>query len=413
MINEVIKRDGSVEKFSPEKLNRWAEYATKNGGNWSEIAMMTYKRLSGRVKSTDIHQTMINVCLDKEDIKYSRIAARLEHAVIRKNLDSYGIRDSGSFKDIFDFMIEKGVWDKDTLPPYNPLWENWYKHTYSVRLEYWQIKQWSDKYAMRLNDKVIETPQIGCIGIGLALHGDTQLAFDTAKGIVESKINLPTPALNGLRNGDFDSISCCVITSGDTVDSIGVAEHLAYKFTAKKAGIGIEFDTRSKGDGVKGGKVKHLGKHSIYATLDKGVKMFTQVTRGGSATVGFKCIDPEAESIILWKTQRVDIETRLDKLDYSFVYNNAYLEAVVKNVDWYLFSLSDGKEAHDRFYDTDITLDDYIEMSTRLPHTKVKARDLLKVFLTARQESGRMYCFNVTRANSHTPFLDTVRISNL
>ena len=413
MITVVIKRDGTEQPFNPAKLNKWAEYATKSGGSWSEIAMMTYKRLDGKVKASDIHTTMINVCLDKEDIKYSRIAARLEHALIRKNLDAHGIKDSGGFKSIYDFMIDNGIWCKETLPPYNPVWEEWYEYTYQRKLEYWQIKQWSDKYAAKLNGKVIETPQIGCIGIGLGLHGDSQLAFDTAKGIIDAKINLPTPALNGIRNGDFDGISCCVISGGDSIDSIGVAEHLAYKFTAKKAGIGIEFNTRSKGDGVKGGRVTHLGKHPIYATLDKAVKMFTQMTRGGSATVTFKCIDPEAEDIMLWKTQRVDIETRLDKLDYSFAYNHAFLEAVIKDKDWYLFSLVSGKEAHDKFYDKDSNLDSYIEMASRLPHTKVKARSVLKTFLTSRSESGRMYCFNVTRANTHTGFIDKITLSNL
>lgn len=413
VIKTVIKRDGSEQEFSPEKLNRWAEYATKTGGNWSEISLETYKRLPDKVKTSDIHQTMINVCLDKEKIEYSRVAARLEHARIRKTLDSYGVRDSGSFKDIYDFMIENNIWDKNTLPKYNTEWEKWYKEIYTNKLEFWQIKQWCDKYARKLNGKVIETPHIGALAIGLGFHGDTELAFKLAKGIIEGKINLPTPALNGIRNGDFNSISCCVITGGDSVDSILTADHLSSLFTSKKSGIGIEMDTRSKGDPVKGGVVEHLGKHSIYSSIDTSVKLFTQVTRGGSATVTFKCIDPEVESICLWKTQRVDVETRLDKIDYSFAYNNAFLEAVVKNENWYLFSLIKSPEAHEIFYKPETTLGDYKKLSGKLPHTVIKARDLLKTFLTARNETGRVYCFNVSRANEHTPFIDDIRLSNL
>ena len=413
IIKTVVKRDGSEQEFSPEKLNRWAEYATKTGGNWSEISLETYKRLPDKVKTSDIHQTMINVCLDKEQIEYSRVAARLEHARIRKTLDSYGIRDSGSFKDIYNFMLEKGVWSKEALPSYNPEWEDWYKDIYNNKLEYWQIKQWSDKYSRKLEGKVIETPHIGAMGIGLGFHGDTETARKLAKGIIEGKINLPTPALNGVRNNDFNTISCCVITGGDSVDSILTATHLSALFTSKKSGIGVELDTRSKGDPVKGGAVDHLGKHSLYASIDTAVKLFTQITRGGSATVTFKCIDPEAEQICLWKTQRVDVETRLDKIDYSMAYNNAFLEAVVKGEDWYLFSLKNAPEAHEAFYNPQTTLADYKDMATRLPHVVVKARDLLKTFLIARNETGRVYCFNVSRANEHTPFLDRISLSNL
>ncbi len=417
MLKSVIKYDGSVEEFRAEKLNKWAQYATKTGGDWSEIAISTYKRLPEIAKASDIHQTMINVCLDKEEIGYSRIAARLEQASLRKNMERLlDVSDRDSFKDIYNAMINNGVWDKVTMPEYNPVWESWYEEIYPNRLEYWQIVQWGDKYAIRKDGVPVETPHIGCMGIGLGLHGDSQDAFDLAKALIEGKVNLPTPALNGIRTGDFDTISCCIITGGDTVDSIGVAEHIAYKMTAKKAGIGIEFDTRSKGSPVKGGAVEHLGKHSIYATLDRAVKMFTQVSRGGSATVTFKCIDPEVESIVMWKTQRVDIETRLDKMDYSFAYNDAFLQAVINNEDWYLFDLAEAPEVHDVFYV--LKAAEYNEVVTKAiargkKFKKLKARDLLKSVLIARNETGRVYSINVTRVNEHTPFIDVVRLSNL
>ena len=148
------------------------------------------------------------------------------------------------------------------------------------------------------------------------------------------------------RSGDFNGVSCCVISAGDSVESIEVAQHLAVRMTAKKAGIGIEFTTRSKGSNVKGGLVKHLGKHSIYKHTDSGVKEFLQQTRGGSATVGFTCIDPEVYNIALWKSQRIDIEQRLDRLDYSFIFNDAFLDAVINRKDWYLFDYNDAKAVY-------------------------------------------------------------------
>lgn len=417
MLKNVIKNNGVVEEFSAEKLNRWAQYATKTGGNWSEIAMETYKRLPETAKSSDIHQMMINVCLDKEDINYSRIAARLEQANLRKNMERVlGVSDRDSFKAIFEAMLRGGVWDEKTMPEYNPVWESWYDEIYPTKLEYWQIVQWGDKYAVKKKGLPVETPHIGAMGIGLGLHGDSEHAYNLIRAVIQGKVNLPTPALNGIRTGDFDTISCCIITGGDSVDSIGVAEHIAYKMTAKKAGIGIEFDTRSKGAPVKGGAVDHLGKHSIYSCLDKAVKMFTQVTRGGSATVTFKCIDPEVESILMWKTQRVDIETRLDKMDYSFAYNDAFLQAVIKDEDWYLFDLIESPTIHEKFYVA--KADEYNELVKKevesgKKYKKLKAREILRNMLIARNETGRMYSINVTRVNEHTAFLDVIRLSNL
>lgn len=416
MISYVVKADGTQQPFDPNKLNKWAEYATKYGGNWSEIAIETFKRLPEGASTEDIHRIMIQVCLSKETHEYSRIAARLEYAIIRKNILRCGYDDRGSFEALFVFL-KTWVWDASVLPDYNPDWELLYEELCDIRMEYWQLKQWSDKYGLKFDENVVETPQMGAMGIALALHGDTQDAYELARNIVRGKINLPTPCLNGCRNGDFDSISCSVITGGDSVDSIGVADHIAYKMTAKKAGIGIEFDTRSKNSPVKGGTITHLGKHPIYGSLDKSVKMFTQLSRGGSATTSFKVIDPELQDILQWKTQKVDIETRIDKMDYSMVYNEAFVKAVINDDMWYLFDLYKYPHIHEAFYKSK-NAEQYTEvvakaLSEGAEHGFVAARDILKLFLTARQETGRVYCVNITRANQHTGHIDTIRLSNL
>ena len=418
MIKEVIKANGSVEKFDLDKLSKWAKYATKVGGDWSEIAIETFTKLPEQTDSKDIHQAMIDVCYAKQDLVYSRVAARLETAQLRKNIErKFGIQvNKCSFKEIRKALLENGVWCKETIPKYSEKQEQLFEELKQVDLESWQISQWSDKYLLKFEDVVVETPVIAAIGIGLGLHGDGQDAYDLASDIVNSRTNLPTPVLNGIRNGDFNGVSCCVISAGDSVESIEVAQHLAVRMTAKKAGIGIEFTTRSKGSDVKGGLVKHLGKHSIYKHTDSGVKEFLQQTRGGSATVGFTCIDPEVYNIALWKSQRIDIEQRLDRLDYSLIFNDAFLDAVVKRKDWYLFDFNDAPHVHKMFYTASVDeynqiVEAHIEQGVKCE--KVQALDLLKHVLMIRQETGRMYCFNVSRANTHTPFLDVIKLSNL
>ena len=411
MIQNVIKRDGSTQPFDEAKLNRWASYAARNGIEWSELARDTFIKLPDDCSTEQIHTTMINVCLDKEDIKFSRFAARLLIATLRKNmLKHIGCSDKDSFKDIHKAMVLKGLWNIK----YDESLEDIYTDLYPYKFEYWQIKQWIDKYSLKVNDVPIETPHLGLLALAKGTFNDPSKVKTYAKNLVEGTINLPTPVLNGIRNGDYDSISCCVISGGDSVDSIGVADHIAYKMTAKKAGIGIELSTRSIGSPVKGGRVKHLGKSPIYQTIDKSVKMFTQISRGGSATVTYNCIDPEIEKLLLLKTQKIDEKQRIDKLDYSFAYCDAFVEAVVTDADWYLFDYFLHPNAHALIYKPNATLKDFQVLSTAYPGVKsIKAREILKSFLTSRQETGRVYCINLSRANSHTPFTDTIRLSNL
>lgn len=418
MIEKVIKRNGDVVPFNAEKLNKWAQYATKTGGDWSYIALTTASRLPDPCTTQEVHNTMIRVCLDKEKLEYSRVASRLELAAIRKNMEYLlSISDKDDFEVIFNTMVDSGVWDEESLPRYNKRWSEWYKGLNTHKFEYWQIKQWSDKYSLKIEDFAVETPAMGVLALYLAVHGDTELAFECAKDVISGKVNLPTPTLNGCRNGDFDTISCCVIKGGDQVDSIGVAEHIAYKMTAKKAGIGITMETRSHGDPVKGGRVKHLGKHGIYSTVCEAVKMFTQVGRGGSATMTYNAHDPQIEEMLLWKTQNVSIEDRIDMIDYSFAYNDAFLQAVINNGVWKLWSIhnapswlmdsycKDSAEGYNRLLDKAV--------SEGLKVTEIPARDLLKKFLTARQETGRVYAINLTRTNEHSPFKCLIYQSNL
>lgn len=420
MITEVIKRDGSVESFTPDKLNKWAEYAQQVGTNWSDIALRTFRKLTNPAKTEDIHQAMIDACVDKKDIAYSHMAARLEEAAIHKNMQYvFNVTDVRNLYDIIEAYEDFGVWDSAEIPTYNKRWQKWYDEMRRVRLEHWQWKQWADKYACKVQDIVIETPYLGYLGIALALFGDTPKAQKYAMALTKGQINLPTPALNGLRNGDWNTVSCCVISAKDTTDSIGIADYIAYSMTAKKAGIGIEYTTRSKKDPVKGGRVKHLGKHPIYRNLSTLVKVMTQITRGGNATNTVFCIDPEIEHILSWKGQKVDLETRIDKLDYSFAFNDAFLKAVIHDLDWYLISVIDAPDLlTGPCHFMHMSADDYLAyvdtlIAKGVKHKKVKALDLLKQHLQIREESGRFFDTNLSRSNVHTPFKGTIRQSNL
>lgn len=416
----VIKYDGTQEPFDSEKLFRWSKYAAKvdNSISWGNIALETYKRLPLFVKSEDIHQTMIAVLEETKNPAYTKLVARLEIASLRKNIErELGVNVSTDpFHVIYSKFISEGIWCGKTMPAYSDAMSNWWETYKKIPLQSWQVQQFSDKYALRLDGLPIEVPHLAAIGVGLALIGDNPDGYKYAASIIEGKINLPTPLINGCRNGDFDTVSCSVIEAGDNTESISVADHLAMRLTAKKAGIGIKYNTRSKGAPVKGGRVSHLGKHSIYKSLAGSVSLLTQVTRGGSATVSYDAIDPEAYNIALWKSQRSDIRIRLDWLDFSFCFNDAFLDAVVHRKDWYFFSMEKAPEIYEAF--PTATVEEFnnlvdVAVSEGRHNSKISALELISHILELRQETGRIYFSNLSRMNEHTPFNDAIRLSNL
>ena len=383
----IRKRSGELQLFDRSKIDRWAAFATQHAVDWKEVSDLTLQRLPPETTSAEIHAVMIDVCLDKESVNFSRVAARLLYAQLRKAMMLKDISDKSDFHVIMKRFVSLGLW---TEFDYKPEMESQYAELYNTRLEYWQVKQWVDKYGLKLDGECIETPHMGALALGYSIFKDDPAkAFELAKAVISGKLNLPTPVVNGVRNGDWNTISCSVIEGGDSIDSIAVADHLAYMQTARKAGIGIRYDTRSIGDPVRNGAVAHLGKLPIYSSTDKSVKMFTQVTRGGSATVTFSVYDPEVMEIIMVKSQRTPENKRIDKLDYSMAYDDNFLNAVINN-------------------ETIQT-----ESILGIKGESYKARDILKAFLTVRKETGRLYCVNLSVANRHTPFVDPITQSNL
>ena len=80
MIKTVIKRNGDKEAFNPDKLNKWAIWATKDiqSGlvNWSEIVINTISKLPEEVTTTELQTALINACLYKETWSYSLMAGK-------------------------------------------------------------------------------------------------------------------------------------------------------------------------------------------------------------------------------------------------------------------------------------------------------------------------------------------------
>ena len=113
----VTKRNGSKEPFNHSKLRKWVTYVIRNSKDQVEkeyeLLSKVIPRLVDGVSTKDINDTIIQVCLDKEEIEWSRIASELERANIYKaQSNTLGILhpESISFYDFIDVMADKGYW---------------------------------------------------------------------------------------------------------------------------------------------------------------------------------------------------------------------------------------------------------------------------------------------------------------
>lgn len=424
MIKTIIKSNGTSCQFDITRLNKWAEWADVHGICWEDVVDTAIKKCYDGCSTKELHTAMIAACIDKKDQQHADMAGRLLLGQIYK--EAYGgFNHIPEFHEYYRRMVDSKHWvsmDKS----YNAFdlvkIGEYISHAKDLTYGYSVLKQYKDKYCIAdaVNNRTLESPQMLFMGMAMAVM-EAQEPYRRLKDVFklydylsDLKINAPTPYLNGLRATSKGYASCCVIKGGDSADSIGIAEHIAYIMTCKQAGIGMYLETRSTGDGVKNNTIVHQGKLPYYRCIDSAVKANKQFSRGGSATVFYRCIDPEIQDLLQLKNPMTPDQKRIPFMDYAVGVNSFFAKKAAKNEEWMLVSYKDAPELHNSMCTMDFEeVYNKVAADNSIKKTYIKARRLLADILTQRVETGRIYLHWLDHANYHTPFKDPINSSNL
>lgn len=420
----ILKRDGTSEPFNPEKLNNWSIWACeKHPHLWSTLVTHAVRKLPNEVTSQDLQTALISTALDlarTTDANYNEVAARLTVADLRKNV--YGRYTPPNFVDFYKKMVSAGHYDDMNYDQTElAVFADHLDHTRDYLFPYSGIRQMQDKYLLRIEhddkaDELLETPQFMYMAMAMAaMEGEPTIdVLDFYDDMSFHKVNLPTPVLNGLRTNEKGFASCCVISADDSIGSMQAGEHVAHVMTANRAGIGVEWQTRSIGEKVKGGITTHQGKLPYYRWVDRSVKANTQQNRGGSATMQFPIFDPEIMTLLKLKSQRVSEDMRIDTMDYSVALNDFFVSLLVKKGTISLMSPKNEPEVYEAFYSKDLKRFVALYNAARLkPYAEIPASEIFVTMMQQRLDTGRIYWHNVGEANRRSNFRDPIRTSNL
>lgn len=417
----VTKRDGRVEEFDVDKLNHWAIWAAENSGiSWTDVVFGAVSKMYDGVTSQELQKALIDTCIQFRTEEHTKVAARLLVGNIYKEaFDDFSIP---SLSDFYHHMVEGGYWiDMGFSEEELDFLDGKIDHTKDFSYAYATLRQFIDKYSLKADGHVLESPQMMMMGLAMSnsrYNGEERLAdiIEQYEEISGLRINLPTPTLSMERSASLPAPSCCVISGSDTVPSIGAATHVAYDMTAKSAGIGFELTTRAPKDPVKGGRIEHGGKYAYYSYVDRAVKANKQVVRGGSATVTYNVLDPEVDELLTMRSQRTDSTYRLDQLDFSLAFNSLFLKKAAKNEEWMSVSVINAPELWRLSYAADpVAFEAEYDrvLASNIKKRVRPARDLFKIWVTNRGDNGRIYATFLDNVNGHTPFIDEIRLSNL
>lgn len=430
MIKNVIKRDGRVEEFSAEKINSWIQWSEKTvipkDFNWSTIVLKTISTLPEQVTTKELQEALIRECLNQETWEGSRMAGRLYASALPKEL--YESRKHPTIKELHVRLYEKGLiidtsayFTNEEYDEINKMLVHRRDYTYS----HYAIKQLIQKYSMQ--DRVLkqsyETPQFIYMRVSMQTYmnyrGSDRLS--KLKSLYEDlsyqRINVPTPYFSYSLTVKPNTASCSVLTCGDEAESIGVLNTLAYTLTTAGAGVGAHMKTRSLGDGIRNGSVKHAGKVPYYRAFANVMRSSMQASRSGASTMHFPVFDPEVEILMGLKNPLSTLVNKVRESDYAISINKPFVKRMVTDKPFWLFSYKDNPELYEEFYHADSNkfdrhLEEFVIQNPEKV-VEVKASDLFSNGMNNRLSTGRLYVHFADTANKQTPYKDTIYSSNL
>lgn len=426
MIKTIVKRNGIIQEFAPEKINKWGEWASKTLGqyvDWSSVVLSTVSVLPEQVTSIQLQEQLIKTCLDYGQWSYNRMAGRLYAALLRKQVYPNGIP---TVKELhkklidIDYMIDLGYSDEE----YQQI-EKLIDHKKDFKASHSELSYTVSKYALqnRITKEKYETQQFIYMRMAMALAKTSKpenKMIDVAnwyKHFSDKKLNAPTPNYVNLGTSHNGYASCCLITADDTARSLAIQDHIAYTMTYMSAGIGTHLNTRSLGDPVRGGQIKHQGKLPYYRSMVGAVKANKQGERGGAATTHYNMFDPEVSDISQLKNPMSTEDKKIRGMDYSAGGNKFFARKAAKNEKVFTFNSFTAPDLYDALYSEDLErfeeLYSKYENDDSFKKNYIDAREVLIKVLNEGYETGRAYLHWLDEMNRHTPFKDTIHSSNL
>jgi len=429
----IIKRDGTKEHLNIDKIHKVVMFACEGlaGVSASQIEMNANIQFTDGMTTKEIQEILIksaNDLISLEFPNYQYAAARLLLYGTYKEI--FGEYKTLSLLDVIKNNIENGVYDPAILESYTEdeiaKLDSYIHHKRDENFTYAGLRQVVDKYLCqdRSTGQLFETPQYMYMMIAATLFANypkedrlyyVRRYYDSTSLF---KLNIPTPVMAGVRTPVRQFASCVLVDSDDTLDSIFASDMSIGRYTAQRAGIGINAGRiRGVNSKIRGGEVAHTGIIPFLKKFEATVRCCTQNgVRGGSATTHFPFWHQEIEDILVLKNNKGTEDNRVRKLDYSIQLNKTMYERLLSGGDITLFSPHDVPGLYEAYFgdpDKFTELYESYERKTSIKKKTIPAMELFSALIKERAETGRIYIMNVDHCNTHSSFKDTVYMSNL
>ena len=435
---KVKKRNGKLEQFDVEKINKCVYRACAgidgNNVSASEIILDAQLQLYDKITTKEIDEALIlsaRAKIEKEP-NYSNAAAALAvnalyKEVFRESVDSdtFDLQYKKAFVQGVKKLVKNDILNERLLDYDLKKLSEALVPERDRKFKYLGLQILIDRYFIRSNNKIIESPQAFWmrIAMGLALNEDNkeERAIEFYNLFSNLLYTPSTPTLFNSGTTHSQLSSCYLNTFDDSID--GIFEGVWQEARKSKYAGGLGFDVtnfRSSGAFIK-------GTNGISGGIVPWLKIFNDtlvaVNQGGKRPgAGCAYLEPwhlDFEDFLNLRRNTGDERLRCHDMNTASWTPDLFMQKVKADADWYMFCPSECRELHEAYgEDFEESYNYYCQKAEEgeiKNFRKTKAKDLWKKMLKVLFETSHPWITfkdpsNIRYSNQH---VGVVHSSNL
>lgn len=396
--HDVIKRDGRIEQYSPEKLYQVILWAA-NGSEViaKQLIEAVDIKIHNKIKIEKLYDEVIatasNLISDLFPI-WETIAKNLYLLKIHKEL---GVKrtEYPSYSSVVSNNIKAGFYDASHpfLTDSNiAALDSIINDSYDQLFTFGGLNLFVQKYCKRLEDQLLELPQHVYMRAAIHLMWKDGIESVIAKyhQLAEHAVTEATPKIVNSLAPNAALFSCCLTRPSDSQEGINESINMLTRESKYSGGCAWDVSlVRAPGSVVVGNNGSSSGTKQYIKGLQELMGGYNQGnTRSAACLVTFDGFHYEAPEMSHLKHESGKDEDRARKLQYSVKWRPEFSRAIRANEDIYLINPHKTQDLFNSFGAEWLELYHKYIKNPRIHKRKYNARELAFEFTKTTAETG-------------------------
>lgn len=428
----IIKRDGTKQKFDLAKLAKTLNYTAKEFDlNQEELLQDINSFLKAEIKSSELNEILIIKALKLTDVNnpdWKNVAGKLTLMnLLKDTANKRKLKAESVYCNYLELVkdgIAKAIYSPVILEKYCPeelqIANSFIKPEYDFIYDYAGANLLIKRYLCEGYDGIFELPQEMFLTIALLLAQNEQqdkrlhLVQDIYEKLANKKISLGTPFLMNLRRPNGNLSSCFITVIDDNKDSIFYVIDQIASISKFGGGVGVNI-SRVR---AKGARIKNIKNSSggiipwIRIINDTAVAVNQQGKRKGAVTVSLDMWHLDMQDFLELRTENGDQRMKAYDIFPQIIIPDLFMKKVEENADWLMV---DPHEIRSK-YNVEIaelwgekfnTFYNQLYMDARVGKLElfkfIPAKELLKRAMKSQVETGMPYLAFKDTLNKYNP----------